>query len=123
MRVLQLMAVWSLAGMLAACGGKPPSDNVGGGAQPPAGRVVNVCNWPDYIAPGLIEQFTAETGIEIKYDTYDGNSMLETKLLTGLSGCDVVVPTANFLQRQVAARSTRRLTARAWKTTATSIPT
>jgi spermidine/putrescine-binding protein len=73
------------------------------GAQPPAGRVVNFCNWPDYIAPGLIEQVRAETGIEVNYDTYDGNSMLETKLLAGQSGCDVVVPTANFLQRQVAA--------------------
>jgi len=67
------------------------------------GTVVNVSNWPDYIAPGLIEQFTAETGIRVNYSTFDGNEMLETKLLTGNSGYDVVVPSAAFLQRQVAA--------------------
>jgi putrescine transport system substrate-binding protein len=90
---------------LTACGGRdsgsPARDP--GTVTAATERVVNVSNWPDYIAPGLLEQFTAETGIRVNYSTFDGNEMLETKLLTGNSGYDVVVPSAAFLQRQVAA--------------------
>ncbi|MBB3237718.1 polyamine ABC transporter substrate-binding protein [Phyllobacterium endophyticum] len=66
-------------------------------------RVVNVYNWSDYIDPVLLEEFTKETGIKVVYDTFDSNEILETKLLAGGTGYDVVVPTANFLQRQIAA--------------------
>jgi len=66
-------------------------------------KVVNVYNWSDYIDPTIIEDFTKETGIKVVYDVYDSNEMLETKLLAGGSGYDVVVPTAPFLMRQIAA--------------------
>jgi putrescine transport system substrate-binding protein len=66
-------------------------------------RVVNFYNWSDYIEPSVLEGFTRETGIKVRYDTFDSNDTLETKLLAGKSGYDVVVPTANFLQRQIAA--------------------
>ena len=66
-------------------------------------RVVNVYNWSDYIDPSVIEAFTRETGIKVRYDTFDSNDTLETKLLAGKSGYDVVVPTANFLERQIKA--------------------
>ncbi len=66
-------------------------------------RVVNVYNWTDYIAPDVLKDFTNETGIEVVYDTFDSNDTLETKLLAGKSGYDVVVPTANFLQQQIKA--------------------
>jgi putrescine transport system substrate-binding protein len=66
-------------------------------------RVVNVYNWSDYIDPTVIEAFTKETGIKVRYDTFDANETLETKLLAGNSGYDVVVPTGYFLQRQIAA--------------------
>ncbi len=66
-------------------------------------RVVNVYNWSDYIDPSILEEFTKETGIKVVYDTFDSNEILETKLLAGGSGYDVVVPTASFLQRQIAA--------------------
>ncbi len=66
-------------------------------------RVVNVYNWSDYIDPGVVEQFTKETGIKVRYDTFDANETLETKLLAGKSGYDVVVPTGYFLQRQIQA--------------------
>src|SRR5215831_14539257 len=66
-------------------------------------RVVNVYNWSDYINPGVIEDFTKETGIEVRYDTFDSNDTLEAKLLAGRSGYDVVVPTAYFLERQIKA--------------------
>ena len=67
------------------------------------GRVVNVYNWSDYIDPKVLEGFTKETGIKVQYDTFDANETLETKLLAGKSGYDVVVPTAYFLERQIKA--------------------
>ena len=66
-------------------------------------RVVNVYNWSDYIDPQVLEDFTKETGIKVQYDTFDANETLETKLLAGKSGYDVVVPTAYFLERQIKA--------------------
>jgi putrescine transport system substrate-binding protein len=66
-------------------------------------RVVNVYNWSDYVAPGVIEAFTKETGIKVRYDTFDSNDTLEAKLLAGKSGYDVVAPTAYFLERQIRA--------------------
>src|SRR6266404_8045166 len=66
-------------------------------------RVVNFYNWSDYIDPAVIEAFTKETGIKVRYDTFDANETLETKLLAGKSGYDVVVPTAYFLERQIKA--------------------
>ena len=72
------------------------------GAQK-AERTVNVYNWSDYIDPTVLEDFTRETGIKVKYDTFDSNDMLETKLLAGRTGYDLVVPTAYFLERQIKA--------------------
>jgi len=64
---------------------------------------VNFFNWSDYIEPGVLKDFTRDTGIEVTYDTFDSNDLLETKLLAGKSGYDVVVPTAYFLERQIKA--------------------
>ncbi len=74
--------------------------------QPPQAapeKVVNVYNWSDYIDPKVLEDFTHETGIKVVYDTYDSNEMLETRLLAGKTGYDVVVPSATFLARQIKA--------------------
>ncbi len=72
-------------------------------------RSVNLYNWSNYMAPGVLEQFTKETGIKVTYDTFDANETLETRLLAGKSGYDVVVPTAYFLQRQIAANIFQKL--------------
>jgi putrescine transport system substrate-binding protein len=66
-------------------------------------RTLNVYNWSDYVEPTVVESFTKETGIKVRYDTFDANETLETKLLAGKSGYDVVVPTAYFLERQIKA--------------------
>jgi putrescine transport system substrate-binding protein len=66
-------------------------------------RVVNVLNWSDYIDDSLIAEFTEKTGIRVVYDVFDSNEILETKLLAGGSGYDIVVPTSNFLIRQIEA--------------------
>jgi len=68
-----------------------------------AERTVNFYNWSNYVAPGVLEDFTRQTGINVVYDTFDANETLETRLLAGRSGYDVVVPTAYFLQRQIKA--------------------
>ncbi len=66
-------------------------------------RTVNVYNWSDYIDDSLLEDFTKETGIRVVYDVFDSNEILETKLLAGGTGYDVVVPTGTFLARQIQA--------------------
>src|SRR3984893_3966006 len=72
-------------------------------------RTVNFYNWSNYMAPEVLEDFTRETGIKVVYDTFDANETLETRLLAGKSGYDVVVPTAYFLQRQIAANVFQKL--------------
>ncbi len=66
--------------------------------------VLHVYNWSDYIAADTIANFEKETGIAVTYDVYDGNEVLEAKLLAGHSGYDVVVPSASpYMARQIAA--------------------
>ena len=93
---------WLGYGVLAAMIAAPPAV----GDEPR----LNVYNWSDYIAPDTIPKFEAETGIKITYDVYDGNEVLEAKLLAGNSGYDVVVPSASpFMARQIAAGVYRTL--------------
>jgi putrescine transport system substrate-binding protein len=72
-------------------------------AQAVKERVVNVYNWSDYVESSVLRDFTTQTGIKVRYDTFDSNDTLETKLLAGNSGYDVVVPTAYFLEQQIKA--------------------
>ncbi len=64
---------------------------------------VRVYNWSDYIDEDLLAKFEEETGYELIYDVFDSNEVLETKMLAGGSGYDIVVPTGTFLQRQITA--------------------
>ncbi len=70
-------------------------------ALPAFGQQLNIYNWSDYIGEDTIAKFEAETGIDVTYDVYDSNEVLEAKLLAGSSGYDIVVPTSDFLRRQV----------------------
>lgn len=70
---------------------------------------VRVYNWSDYIDEGLLDKFQEETGIDLIYDVFDANEVLETKMLAGGSGYDVVVPSATFLQRQISAGAFQKL--------------
>ena len=98
-RILTMTSLAAVTIMLAA----------GPALSEPARRIVNVYNWSDYIDPSVLETFTKETGIAVRYDTFDSNDTLETKLLAGRSGYDVVVPTAYFLERQIKAGIFARL--------------
>ena len=86
--------------MLAACGGKKDE---AAAAPKPEEKVLFVYNWSDYIGEKTIAEFEAKTGIKVTYDVFDSNEVLETKLLAGKTGYDVVVPSANFLERQIKA--------------------
>ncbi|MCR8549130.1 polyamine ABC transporter substrate-binding protein [Salipiger sp. P9] len=70
---------------------------------------VRVYNWSDYIDEDLLTKFEEETGLDLIYDVFDSNEVLETKMLAGGSGYDVVVPTGTFLQRQIAAGAFQKL--------------
>ncbi|MDQ1118715.1 MULTISPECIES: polyamine ABC transporter substrate-binding protein [Pseudoxanthomonas] len=99
---LRVFGVMMAMAGLTACGGgdgAAASGEAGGGKS----RNVNVYNWSDYIAPDTNADFEKATGIAVTYDVFDGNEVLEAKLLAGSSGYDVVVPTLNFLGRQIQA--------------------
>ncbi|KIH81121.1 polyamine ABC transporter substrate-binding protein [Pseudomonas batumici] len=66
-------------------------------------KVLHVYNWSDYIAPDTVANFEKETGIKVVYDVFDSNETLEAKLLAGKSGYDIVVPSNNFLAKQIKA--------------------
>ncbi|SFK90687.1 polyamine ABC transporter substrate-binding protein [Shimia haliotis] len=70
---------------------------------------VRVYNWSDYIDEDLLSKFEEETGIKLIYDVFDSNDVLETKMLAGKSGYDVVVPSGTFLQRQISAGAFQKL--------------
>ena len=64
-------------------------------------KVLNVLNWADYIGPDTIKQFEKETGIKVRYDTFDSNETLHARLVAGKTGYDVVVPSSHFAKKQI----------------------
>ena len=72
-------------------------------------KTVNVYNWAEYTAEDTIPGFERETGIKVRYDTYDNNEVLQSRLLSGKSGYDVVVPSTHYASRQIDAGLFQRL--------------
>ena len=64
-------------------------------------KVLNVLNWADYIGPDTIAKFEKETGIKVRYDTFDANETLHARLLAGRTGYDIVVPSSHFAKMQI----------------------
>ncbi|SET19814.1 extracellular solute-binding protein [Thorsellia anophelis] len=64
-------------------------------------RVLNIYNWSDFIAPNTIADFEKQSGIKVTYDRFDSNEVLESKLMAGNTGFDLVIPSSNFLARQL----------------------
>jgi putrescine transport system substrate-binding protein len=92
----------ALAALFAACAGcsRPAAPGTGASAGE---KVLNVYNWSDYIQPSVVADFQNEYGIRVNYDVLDSNEILETKLLTGHTNYDIVVPSGAFLERQIQA--------------------
>ena len=74
-----------------------------GGAGKATSKVVNLYIWSDYLAADTLSNFEKQTGIKVHVSYFDANETLETKLLAGSSGFDVVVPTASYFERQIKA--------------------
>jgi putrescine transport system substrate-binding protein len=72
-------------------------------------KVLNIYNWSDYIADDTIKNFEKETGIKVKYDNFDNNEILHTKLVAGKTGYDIVVPGAHFAKLQAEGGLLRKL--------------
>jgi putrescine transport system substrate-binding protein len=93
--------------LLSACGGPKTAgssrsaDAAGGAAD--TGKVLNLYIWSDYLAADTLANFEKLTGIKVHAAYFDGNETLETKLLAGSSGFDIVVPTASYFERQIKA--------------------
>jgi putrescine transport system substrate-binding protein len=67
------------------------------------GKVLNLYIWSDYLAADTLANFEKKTGIKVHVAYFDTNETLETKLLAGSSGFDIVVPTASYFERQIKA--------------------
>jgi putrescine transport system substrate-binding protein len=93
---------WKSLGVAAALLAAACSPNKAGKADG-AGGELRIYNWSDYIDPELLTQFTKETGIKVVYDTFDSNEVLETKVLQGGTGYDLVVPSNHNVPRYITA--------------------
>jgi putrescine transport system substrate-binding protein len=82
----------------AKSGGEPST-----GSAPASGKVLNLYIWSDYLAPNALPDFEKQTGIKVHAAYFDTNETLETRLLAGSSGFDIVVPTASYFERQIRA--------------------
>ena len=71
--------------------------------------VLNIYNWSDYIALDTIANFEKETGIKVRYDTFDTNEILHAKLVAGKTGYDIVVPSSNWAKIQIDGGLLRKL--------------
>ncbi|GAC1303344.1 MAG: polyamine ABC transporter substrate-binding protein [Steroidobacteraceae bacterium] len=97
--------------LLEACGSKSGDGDGAGAGRPQAdrsggvdgGKVVNLFIWSDYLAPNTLADFEKQTGIKVHVSYFDTNETLETRLLAGHSGFDIVVPTASYFERQIKA--------------------
>ncbi|WP_409997569.1 polyamine ABC transporter substrate-binding protein [Curvibacter sp. APW13] len=71
------------------------------GAMAQEEKVLNIYNWSDYIAEDTIANFEKETGIKVRYDTFDNNEIVHAKLVAGKTGYDLVVPSSTFARMQI----------------------
>jgi putrescine transport system substrate-binding protein len=108
----QLYGVVLSALALVACGKKQDAPLT---ATPPAKaigaeeKILNVYNWPDYIAKDMVANFEKETGIKVNYQTFENNEVLQAKLVAGNTGYDIVVPGAVFAKPQIDAGLLQKL--------------
>ncbi len=72
-------------------------------------KVLNIYNWSDYIAEDTIKNFEKETGIKVRYDTFDNNEIVHAKLVAGKTGYDIVVPSSGWARLQMEGGLLRKL--------------
>ena len=103
--------------LLAACGKKIETPATVGSVASPAvssvagaeEKILNIYNWPDYIAKDMVLSFEKETGVKVNYQTFENNEGLQAKLVAGNTGYDIVVPGAVFAKPQIDAGLLQKL--------------
>ncbi len=108
----QLFGVVFSVFFIAACGKKqdlPVAATPASAAVGAEEKILNVYNWPDYIAKDMVANFEKETGIKVNYQTFENNEVLQAKLVAGNTGYDVVVPGAVFAKPQIDAGLLQKL--------------
>jgi putrescine transport system substrate-binding protein len=113
MAILALGCVLALSGVLSltGCGERKSAseaaDKTGAARDGATGAgktpVLNLYIWSDYLAANTLPDFEKQTGIKVHVSYFDTNETLETKLLAGSSGYDIVVPTSSYFERQIKA--------------------
>ncbi|MFZ2389182.1 MAG: spermidine/putrescine ABC transporter substrate-binding protein PotF, partial [Polaromonas sp.] len=107
---LWIFAFSAVAAMaFSACGKKEETPAIATPAAPASAavavnteeKVLNIYNWPDYIAKDMVANFERETGIKVNYQTFENNEALHAKLVAGNTGYDIVVPGAVFAKPQI----------------------
>ena len=63
-------------------------------------KVLNFYNWSAYIADDTIANFEKETGIKVRYDTFDSSEILNAKLVAGRTGYDIVMSSSGWGRMQ-----------------------
>ena len=118
MKVSKLWLILSVSLLATACGKQPEPTPAAAPAAttvataPAANteeKVLNVYNWPDYIAKDMLANFEKESGIKVNYQTFENNEALQAKLVAGNSGYDIVVPGAVFAKSQIEAGLLQKL--------------
>ena len=98
---------------LAACGKKSETPATTSPVTAPVAveeeKILNIYNWPDYIAKDMVANFEKETGIKVNYQTFENNEGLQAKLVAGNTGYDIVVPGAVFAKAQIEAGLLQKL--------------
>ena len=116
MKSLPLFGLVVLA--LAACGDKsnekPPNSAAASVAASTSGTLpetanLKIYNWSDYVDPATVAAFEKQYGVAVKYDYYDSDETLESKMLTGKSGYDLAGPSNAFIGRQIKAGAYQKL--------------
>ncbi len=102
--------------VLVACGKKPDAPVAAAttpaapsATAPAEEKLLNIYNWPDYIAKDLVAGFEKETSIKVNYQTFENNEGLQAKLVAGNTGYDIVVPGAVFAKPQIDAGLLQKL--------------
>lgn len=60
---------------------------------------LTIFNWGEYIDPELIAKFEEETGIKVIYETFDSNEALLTKVKSGSTAYDIIVPSDYMIKK------------------------
>jgi putrescine transport system substrate-binding protein len=92
------LSAWTLV----SCGSpESPAHHLQSGENHGDDKVLNLYIWADDMAPDTIASFEKLTGVKVHVSYFDSPETLESRMLTGSSGFDVVVPTAAFIQRHI----------------------